>query len=465
MQAETTAALAGECATPVDSGAPSVAPRMPTRAIVLPLGRLTVVIAAAAVLGRGSPLGPAIVAGVYCICLHCSFTTVPVRLGAWAAAATAAVTGFLATLLLAFGRASFGIGWQALLGMPLAVSLVVPAVDHLLRRRFVPRRRVLVVASAESADRLRDELMDAGNPELDVLGVLDERDAEGEALTEAVRTLQPDTIVLTSGLRLLPFESGGADITGLTDFLEGTLARVLPRDVAPDWFDALPHGRRMSLSGISTRGFDVIIAVLGLIVTGLLWPMVAILAVGSRRALFFRQARVGQCGRLFTMYKFRTMRLDAEPLGTAVWALRSDPRVGFGGRFLRRTHIDEIPQFWNVLKGDMSIVGPRPERPELTPMLEEAIPHWTSRQVVKPGMTGWAQVLQGYAENRDESEQKLSYDLWYIRHRNLLLDLAICLWTIPSLVVRAAAPKPDPRDKAPACRTDGVRGGASLPSG
>jgi lipopolysaccharide/colanic/teichoic acid biosynthesis glycosyltransferase len=181
--------------------------------------------------------------------------------------------------------------------------------------------------------------------------------------------------------------------------------------------------------------------------------------------LFFRQARVGQCGRLFTMYKFRTMRLDAEPLGVAVWSKPSDPRVGFGGRFLRRTHIDEIPQFWNVLKGDMSIVGPRPERPELTPMLEEAIPHWTSRQVVKPGMTGLAQVLQGYAENRDESEQKLSYDLWYIRHRNLLLDLAICLWTIPSLVLRAAAPKPAPRDKAPACRTDGVPGDASLPSG
>jgi lipopolysaccharide/colanic/teichoic acid biosynthesis glycosyltransferase len=139
------------------------------------------------------------------------------------------------------------------------------------------------------------------------------------------------------------------------------------------------------------------------------------------------------------MYKLRSMGVDAEPEGQALWAQASDPRVTVRGRLLRETRLDELPQLWNVLKGDMSIVGPRPERPEFEPMLEDAIPHWRRRQLVKPGITGWAQVCQGYADDCDASEQKLSYDLWYVRHRNLLLDVAICLRTLPTVALRSGA--------------------------
>jgi lipopolysaccharide/colanic/teichoic acid biosynthesis glycosyltransferase len=137
---------------------------------------------------------------------------------------------------------------------------------------------------------------------------------------------------------------------------------------------------------------------------------------------------VGERGRRFTMYKLRTMTATAEE-GGAVFAEASDPRCTDIGRFLRQTHLDELPQLWNVLKGDMSIVGPRPERPELIAMLEEGVPFWSRRLLMKPGMTGWAQVRSGYASDCATAAEKLSHDFWYMRHGNLAIDVAVCLQT------------------------------------
>ena len=140
----------------------------------------------------------------------------------------------------------------------------------------------------------------------------------------------------------------------------------------------------------------------------------------------------------FTVYKFRTMVPGAEADG-ARFTSEGDPRMTPCGRFLRRVHLDELPQLWNVLKGEMAIVGPRPERPEFVDVLERTVPYWTRRLLVTPGVTGWAQLRCGYAAEPCEMAEKLSYDLWYVRHRSLLVDVAICLETI-GLELRSLLP-------------------------
>jgi lipopolysaccharide/colanic/teichoic acid biosynthesis glycosyltransferase len=143
-----------------------------------------------------------------------------------------------------------------------------------------------------------------------------------------------------------------------------------------------------------------------------------------------RQVRLGEHGKRFTIYKFRTMHADAEAAGRAIWASAEDPRLTPTGGLMRRLRLDELPQLWNVLRGEMSLVGPRPERPEFLDELSERVPYWTRRHLIKPGLTGWAQVRQGYAASAEETATKLSYDFWYLRHRSLTVDLAILLRTL-----------------------------------
>ena len=141
--------------------------------------------------------------------------------------------------------------------------------------------------------------------------------------------------------------------------------------------------------------------------------------------IFFRQLRLGEAGRQFEVCKFRTMIDRAEEPGVAVWAGKDDARVTQVGILLRRMRLDELPQLWNVLRGDMSIVGPRPERPEFLELLSEAVPFWTRRNLVKPGITGWAQIRQGYTADVNGAAEKLAYDLYYLKYRSLLFDIAI----------------------------------------
>ena len=151
--------------------------------------------------------------------------------------------------------------------------------------------------------------------------------------------------------------------------------------------------------------------------------------LSSPGPIFFRQTRVGQFGRLFTAYKFRTMRQDAEVNG-AVWAKANDPRVTRIGRFMRKTRLDEIPQLWNVLRGDMAFVGPRPERPEFVQWLSREISFYDLRHMIRPGLTGWAQVRFQYGASLEETKRKLEYDLYYIKHQSIGLDLLIMFETI-----------------------------------
>ena len=153
----------------------------------------------------------------------------------------------------------------------------------------------------------------------------------------------------------------------------------------------------------------------------------------------YRQERVGENGRLFTLCKFRSMRRDAEKGGTPIWATEQDDRVTRVGRFIRLTRLDELPQLWNVLRGDMSFVGPRPERPFFVEQLAAAIPFYTERHVVKPGVTGWAQVRYRYGSSIEDAMEKLRYDLYYIKHLSIVFDLTILIDTVKVMVCRKGA--------------------------
>jgi lipopolysaccharide/colanic/teichoic acid biosynthesis glycosyltransferase len=178
------------------------------------------------------------------------------------------------------------------------------------------------------------------------------------------------------------------------------------------------------------RLFDVAISVLAGVVVLPGIPVVAlIIRMDSPGPALYQQTRIGQHGKRFQIYKFRSMRTDAEAKG-AVYASENDPRVTRFGRFLRRTRIDEVPQIWNVLRGDMSLIGPRPERPENEQMLTDALPGFALRTLVKPGLTGWAQTLAPYANTVEQTGKKLEYDLYYVRNASMAMDLRISLRTM-----------------------------------
>jgi lipopolysaccharide/colanic/teichoic acid biosynthesis glycosyltransferase len=178
------------------------------------------------------------------------------------------------------------------------------------------------------------------------------------------------------------------------------------------------------------------------VLLALAWPLLLLAALAvrldSRGPIFYRQERVGLSGRTFTLLKFRTMRSDAEADGPR-WATVGDARITRVGRWLRRWRIDELPQLFNVLAGDMALVGPRPERPEFVRKLKQAIPFYGLRECVPPGLSGWAQVRCSYASSIEEQSIKLEHDLYYVRHRSLLLDLAVLARTLKVVVLGRGA--------------------------
>lgn len=179
---------------------------------------------------------------------------------------------------------------------------------------------------------------------------------------------------------------------------------------------------------------DIVISVIGLILGAVLIPFIYFgNLLGNKGSLFYSQERVGQHGRIFKIIKFRTMEINAEING-AQWAQKNDVRVTRFGKFLRRSRLDEIPQFYNILKGEMSFIGPRPERPVFVKELSESIPFYDTRHFIKPGLTGWAQVMTDYADSHADSVEKLQYDLYYIKYRNIFLDITILTKTLSTII-------------------------------
>ena len=216
----------------------------------------------------------------------------------------------------------------------------------------------------------------------------------------------------------------GIDVIPMQAVYEELLRRLPLRQMDPTWTAAMLDSspRAEPGWGIPKRAVDLAAGCIGCTVVLLLLPILSFgvwLDVG--RPIFFRQKRLGFAGRPFWLIKFRTMSVDAERDGPR-WASVSDPRASGFGRFLRRSRLDELPQFWHVLRGDMSLVGPRPERPEFVAELVRHIPCYQQRLLVKPGLTGWAQVNYGYASTVNDMRTRLEYDLYYVRHRSLWLD-------------------------------------------
>jgi len=225
-------------------------------------------------------------------------------------------------------------------------------------------------------------------------------------------------------------------VTDQATFLERLLGEAPAESITAQWFllaDVQASGGYEALK----RVIDVAAALAGLLITGSLFPLIAAaIRVESRGPAIYRQQRVGVHGRVFTLFKFRTMWQDAEANG-ARWAAPGDPRVTRFGRLLRRTRIDELPQLWNVLRGDMSLVGPRPERPEFVERLAQAIPHYRERHLIKPGLTGWAQIQYGYGASVEDARRKLCYDLYYLKHRCTDFDFAVIFRTIGTFLLGA----------------------------
>jgi sugar transferase (PEP-CTERM system associated) len=231
---------------------------------------------------------------------------------------------------------------------------------------------------------------------------------------------------------LLRIKTTGVHVNEISTFLERETGRVDLQSVNPSWLifsDGFSSSRM--LSSMFKRLFDIVAS---LLLLALSFPVILLGALAvkleSKGPAFYRQRRVGLYGTGFDIIKLRSMRIDAEVGGKAVWAEKDDPRITRVGRFIRKVRIDELPQCWSVLKGEMSFVGPRPERPQFVEDLEQQIPYYAERHMVKPGITGWAQINYPYGASTEDSRHKLEYDLYYAKNYSPFLDLLILLQTI-----------------------------------
>ncbi|BAO45427.1 TIGR03013 family XrtA/PEP-CTERM system glycosyltransferase [Thiolapillus brandeum] len=232
---------------------------------------------------------------------------------------------------------------------------------------------------------------------------------------------------------LLECKLAGVDIIDLPTLFERQTGQVNLRLLTPSWLIFSKRFRLDPLSQMLKRTFDILMAVIICLLT-LPIMLIAALAIwvesGFKGPILFRQERVGENGETFPVLKFRSMKTDAEADGKARWATENDDRITRVGRFIRKVRIDELPQCWNVLKGEMSFVGPRPERPEFVEQLKQSIPYYDVRHAVKPGLTGWAQLCYPYGASEKDAAEKLKFDLYYVKHQSLRFDMIILLSTV-----------------------------------
>ena len=230
---------------------------------------------------------------------------------------------------------------------------------------------------------------------------------------------------------LLQAKLSGVRVEDATTTYERLTGKILLDDLKPSWLIFSDGFRASRLTRVLKRMLDLSLSMIGFVLAA---PLMAITALAIRLdspgPVFYSQERVGENGRIFTVYKFRSMRNDAERGGQAIWARDRDERITRVGRIIRAARLDELPQLWNVMRGDMSFVGPRPERPFFVEQLAREIPFYVQRHAVKPGVTGWAQVKYQYGSSIEDAMEKLRYDLYYIKHMSIIFDLTIVLDTV-----------------------------------
>lgn len=343
--------------------------------------------------------------------------------------------------------------WRSTLAYAMATAIVLLVVNRLVIGGLLGssafRRRVLVLGAGSRAQRLRElgERPESGFVIVGYIGMSESHPLVEEAiartaihdLTRFVENLGVSEVVLALEERrnalplkdLLRIKTAGVHVNEFSSFLERETGRVDLETLNPSWLifsDGFSSGR--AVSSVAKRIFDIVASALLLAFTV---PVIALFAIlvklDSKGPAFFRQQRVGLYGQPFDVIKLRSMNVDAEAEG-AKWAKKDDPRVTRIGQFIRKARIDELPQTWTVLKGHMSFVGPRPERPEFIADLEDQIPYYAERHMVKPGITGWAQINYPYGASVADARHKLEYDLYYAKNYTPFLDLLILLQTL-----------------------------------
>ena len=372
--------------------------------------------------------------------------------------ATAALIGFGLYLVIYFYYTGSG---NNLPRVSIAVFLVTVALLTFLWRSLYIRiftapqfmRRVLVVGGGKAGKTLLRVINDQKPPPFYVVGIVDDDDEKigteienytvlgtSDSLLMVIeKHIVSDIVVAISGemqsgmfQALLDAQESGIEIVRMPKVYEVLLRRVPIRLLEADWIlrSFVDESSVSSFFIFGKRLVDILVGLLGIILFLLVVPFISLgIFVDDGRPIFYTQTRSGRGGQPYDLIKFRTMSRDAEADGVPKWAKEDDERATRIGRVLRKTHLDEIPQFINVLRGEMSLVGPRAERPELMSLFEKHVPFYRARLLVKPGITGWAQINFGYASNVDETTIKLEYDLYYIKHRNLIMDFEILLRT------------------------------------
>jgi sugar transferase (PEP-CTERM system associated) len=331
-----------------------------------------------------------------------------------------------------------------------------------LTHRVSPRERLLLVGTSPAAIDLARELHERrAELGVEIAGFVDADPARVgapvinpgiigtiEDIPAIVRARAVDRVVVSLADargklpmdKLLEMKLEGVTFDHLPSVYEDYTGKIAVESLRPSWLIFSRGFRKSSVLQAAKRTLDVVSAVIGLVVgLPLMLLVAAAVKASSPGPVFYRQQRVGRYGRLFTVHKFRSMCHDAEAQTGAVWAAKNDVRITAVGRVLRRTRLDELPQLWNVLTGEMSLVGPRPERPEFVSQLTVEIPFYGQRHVVRPGLTGWAQVCYTYAASVEDATEKLQYDLYYIKNMSLAFDLFIILLTLKTVILGRGA--------------------------
>jgi sugar transferase (PEP-CTERM system associated) len=327
------------------------------------------------------------------------------------------------------------------------------AYSWLVKMPFL-RERVYVLGTGERAQRLLNGLRQRAELGIEVVGWTG--NIEGELTRETVAAhllglaqqngvhrvivAMPDRRNRLPVEELLDLRLAGVKVEEATSWLEKITGRIEVEQLYPSWLIFADGFRFSSGFIILRRLFSTLVAAAGLLLALPLLPFVMLgVKLDSKGAVFYRQKRVGLGGSQFYCYKFRTMREDAEADTGATWATDDDPRITRVGAFLRTSRLDEIPQLWCVLKGDMAFVGPRPERPEFVEWLSREIPYYGVRHAVRPGITGWAQVQYKYGNTLQDAREKLQYDLFYIKNASIGLDMLIMFQTIKIVLLGRGA--------------------------
>jgi sugar transferase (PEP-CTERM system associated) len=342
----------------------------------------------------------------------------------------------------------------SLIALPLALALMVSwrISIHWFLGHPDFGERILIVGSGDLAVEVAREVLNRPDAGYRIVGFVG-NDAEllgkslinprviglTEQLDQIVKRENIDRIVVAMGERrgqlptnkLLQLSlTGEVNIEEGASFYERITGRVSLNMLRPSWLIFTGRGRQKKLPGLARSAVHWFVALVGAILS---LPIVIVTAIliklESRGPIFYKQERVGKNGRTFVLAKFRSMRVDAEQDGP-VWASKGDSRTTRVGRIIRKIRVDEIPQFWNILKGEMSFVGPRPERPHFVAQLAEEIPFYEQRHLIAPGLTGWAQIKYPYGASIEDARQKLQYDLFYIKNHSLVLDAYIMFDTI-----------------------------------